>query len=162
MSVDRSGVAKYLLVFGSGEPGRHGLACRRKAGPVIRVADPAGVKSRAAVGRLDEMDRDKLGIDAGKERGNIAEQLSGDVLRAGRCFTEIRIVFVQELMIEPIVNNPAGPPFDLTDVDQHSGNRVDPATENEKNDVVASGAVSGASFLAKCGDVLGLAPARHK
>src|SRR6516225_3645344 len=95
------------------------------------------------------MNRDQFGIDIGKKRRDIVEELARDIFGSRRHIAKGRIVFVQELVVESIVDFFAGAAFDLADVDQHSRNRVDASAENKIGNIVATGSMPGTGLLAE-------------
>ena len=56
---------------------------------------------------------------------------------------KMRMIFVQEFVIEARMQNLLHPRFDFADVDQHAVGGIDLAGENKVGDVVPSGAVAG-------------------
>src|ERR1700722_4944840 len=104
------------------------------------------------------MTRDQFGIDVRKTRRYHSEKLPRDVFSRRRKITKRRIVFIQELVIELFVDDFARTFLDFTNVDQHSGDGIDPAAENEIRDVIATRAVMGCRFRTKCSQVFPLAP----
>ena len=105
------------------------------------------------------MNRDQLRIDIGEKRRDIAEKLARDIFSGRRRFAKGRIVFVQKLVVELIVDDFTRTLFDFTDVDQHPRDRVNPAAENEIGNVIAAGAVVRARFRTKRGQVFVVGPA---
>src|SRR2546421_10682689 len=139
MAVNSRGFAKQLLVFSGSQIGRHGLPRRRKFEPVIRVASAIDIKRRAAIRSFDQMNRNQLCTDIIKQRRDVSEKLARDVFGGWGRFTKRRVVFVQKLMVELVVDHSASAFLDFADIDQHSGDGIDPTAENKISDVISSG-----------------------
>ena len=71
------------------------------------------------------MTRDKFSAALAKKRRSIEEKLARDVLCRRRDHRERWIIFVQEFVIETVAQDLAHPLFDLADVHQHPGRRID-------------------------------------
>src|SRR5258705_4160890 len=118
--VDRRGSPEYFLVFLIVQVGRHGAARGREFKPIIDVKRSVGVESRAVFGRLAQVTSDQLGIHVREDWGNVEVELPGYIFRRGREILKSRMVLIQELVIETVVNDFPGAIFHFADVDQHS------------------------------------------
>ena len=101
----------------------------------------------------------KTGLQVAEERRHLDEELARDVFRSRRHLAEDRVIFIQELVIEPRVQHFLHPRFDFADVDQHAVGRVDLAGENKKGDVVSPGSVARRGLGAESGGVFLVRPA---
>ena len=133
-----------------------------KLEPVVRVAHSIGEERRAAIGHLDQVNRDQFWIDIAEQWRDIVEKLPRDVLGRRRNISKRRIVFVQKFVIELIINDFAGPAFYFADVNQHSGDRVNAAAKNKIRDVIAAGSVFRPTFFPECRGVFLVAPTRNE
>ena len=91
------------------------------------------------------------------------KKLAGDMFSAvGGRLSKSRIVFVQEFVIEILVNNSASALLDFADVDQHPGLRIDASGKNKIGHVVAAGAVSRCALRSERDQIFAFRPARDK
>ena len=114
-------VPEKLFVFGAAKLRRHRLARGRKLEPVIRLGDSVRIIGSAAILRFRQVAGDQLGLPVLEERRGGSEKLAGNILSGRRHVGESRIVLVQELVVETIVQNLPDPLLDLADVHQHPG-----------------------------------------
>src|SRR5437762_8974611 len=136
--------------------GRDGSTGSGKLEPVIRVAGPVGIKSRAAVGRFREMTSDEFCI--GEQRCDSNIKLLRYIFSSGWNTMERRIVLVKELVIEMFTHNFPGALLDFTDVDKHSVARIDWPGENKIRHVITASAVMRPGFRTKSSEIFPVAP----
>src|ERR1700693_1302689 len=105
------------------------------------------------------MTRHQFCIDIGESWRHLGEKLSRNVLRGWRSFAKRRVVLVQKLVIELIVDYFASAPFDFADIDQHAGDRIDASAEDKVGDVISPGTVLRARLRAKRGQIFFVGPA---
>src|SRR5262249_2974369 len=108
------------------------------------------------------MTGNQLCVAISEQRSYVVEKLARNVFSSWRPFAKGRIVFVQKFVIKLIVDDFAGAAFNFADVDQHPGDRIDPAAEDKIGDVIATGSVFRAALLAKRGDVFAFTPERDE
>src|SRR5260370_42568861 len=65
-------------------------------------------------------------------------------------------------MIEAFIDNFSRTFFDFTDVDEHSGDRIDSPAENKIDSLISTAAVARGGFRAKRRQVFAIGPGRKK
>ena len=116
---------------------------------MVRVAPAIRVNGRAPPGRFPQMTGDKLRRRIPEKRRGFGEKAAGYILGSRHHFSEGRIVFVKEFVIEAVVDHTPDPTLDFADVNQHPGLRPDRAGENKIGDIIAAGAVARRTLRAK-------------
>src|SRR5438309_11882811 len=97
-----------------------------------------------------------------KEWLGIAKKLPGHVFGRWNHFCKGTIIFVEEFVIETVVQNRADTLLDLADVHQHAGGSIDFTGENEVSYVVPTCAVTRRRFRPERREVFRLAPLAHE
>jgi len=89
-------------------------------------------------------------------------ELSRDVLDGWRHISKRRIVFIQKFVVETLVDNFPSALLDLTDIDEHSGDRINRAGKNKIGGVIAPGAMARLCLRAESDHVFAISPTRNK
>jgi hypothetical protein len=102
------------------------------------------------------------GIDIREKRRSIDIELPRNIFCCGRQIGKRRIVFIQKLVIEILVNNSTGPFFHFANVNQHSVGRIDRPGKNKIGNVIAARAITRSSFRSERHEVFAVRPAANK
>src|SRR5438477_8472260 len=117
--------------------------------PVICFNGAASIRGCAALRSFPQVHGNKPCRIAVKKRCDIIEKLPTNILGCRHLAPEGGVIVVQKAMVVAIVNDFTGAFLNLADVDQHSGGRIGLTGKNKVSDIVASGAVTRAAFLAE-------------
>src|SRR4051812_3994805 len=100
----------------------------------MRLYNSLRIIGRASLIRFREMTSDELRLPAGEFRGRLEEELPRNILRRWNRVGERGVVFVEKLVVEPIMQNPADALLNFADVHQHPGCRIYRTGEHKIND----------------------------
>src|ERR1700686_2940398 len=89
-------------------------------------------------------------------------ELSRHVLDGWRHISKRRIIFIQKFMVETFVDNSSRTRLDLTDINQHSSDRINRAGKNKIGGVVAPGSIARLCLRTECHHVFAISPTRNK